>query len=139
MDVTLGEMARRASRRAMTLVEVLVTVAIMSILATVVGFAVFQLHVREQKKIARMNASSLRRAAAVWRLNRSGDECPNFARLLADGIIDREASPTDPWGSPYLMTCAQEDVTVLSPGPDRKAGTTDDIVAPPETTVANVP
>src|SRR5258708_27309111 len=101
--------AQRSGRRAMTLVEVLVTVAIMSILATVVGFAVFQLHVREQKKIARMNASLLRRAAAVWRLNRPVEECPSFARLLADGIIDREANPTDPWGSPYVMTCAHND------------------------------
>jgi hypothetical protein len=40
--------------------------------------------------------------------------------------------------STHLITCAEDDVTVLSPGPDRKTGTADDIVAPPETTLAKV-
>jgi general secretion pathway protein G len=133
------ETASSPHQRGMTLIEVLIVVAIMSILATVVGFALFQLHFREQKKIARLSASSLRRVAATWRLNRTGDECPNFVRLRADGFIDRESSSTDPWGSPYLITCAEDDVTVLSPGPDRKTGTADDIVAPPETTLAKTP
>jgi prepilin-type N-terminal cleavage/methylation domain-containing protein len=135
----LQKKARRSARHGMTLVEVLVTVAILSLLATMIGFAIFKIHVREQQKVARMNASALRRLVVDWRLNRPGEECPTVARLIADGIADRETSATDPWGSAYLITCALDDVTVLSPGPDRRRGTTDDIVAPPETTLANVP
>jgi len=95
--------------------------------------------VEEQQKIARMNASALRGLVVGWRLNRPEETCPTFARLLADGVADRDVSATDPWGSPYLITCSRDDVTVLSAGPDRRQGTSDDIVAPPETTLANVP
>jgi len=123
----------------MTLIEVLVAVAIMTLLATLVGFGAFQAALEARLRAARLSASSLRRAAAVWRLNHPDDECPTFARLRADKVVDREASPTDPWGSPYVVRCGDDDVTALSPGPDRKLGTADDIVAPPETTVADGP
>jgi prepilin-type N-terminal cleavage/methylation domain-containing protein len=122
--------------RGVTLLEVLVTVAIMSLLATVAGIAVFHLHREQLKKVAVLNASLLRRAAGAWRLNRASQECPSFSRLRAEGTLDREASPFDPWGCPFLITCAEDEVTVTSSGPDRKAGTDDDIVAPPEAVVA---
>ena len=122
--------------RGVTLVEVLVVVAIMSILSAVVAFAVIPMWIETQKKTARLNASSLRRLAGAWRLNHVGEECPTFARLRADRLLDQESNPNDPWGSPYSIVCTEDDVTVVSPGPDKKAGTADDIVAPPDAAVA---
>jgi prepilin-type N-terminal cleavage/methylation domain-containing protein len=139
MKTILQNKARRSLGRGVTLLEVLVTVAILSLLATMIGFKIYKIHIEEQQKIARLNASSLRRLVAVWRLNRPAEQCPSVAGLVADGVADRETSSTDPWGSPYLITCGPDDVTVSSFGPDRRRGTGDDIVAPPETTVANVP
>jgi hypothetical protein len=45
-------------------------------------------------------------------------------------MVDRQSSPRDPWGSEYAIECEEDDVTVKSRGPDRAAGTPDDIVVP---------
>jgi general secretion pathway protein G len=139
MSKTLPNTSRHSLRRGMTLIEVLVAVAIMALIATIVAFSAFQAAMDAKRQTARLSASALRRAAAVWRLNHPDDECPTFARLRADKVVDREASPADPWGSPYLIRCGDDDVTALSPGPDRRLGTPDDIIAPPETSVADSP
>ena len=119
------------------LIEVLVVVAIMAIMAAVVAFAVIPLFVDHQKKLAKQSASSLRLLVNAWRFNHLGEDCPDFARLRADKIVDRESSARDPWGSAYMISCAEDDVTVVSPGPDRKLGTEDDIIAPPDAVVAH--
>jgi general secretion pathway protein G len=118
--------------RGVTLVEVLVVIAIMSIIATVVAYAVIPIYGESQKKTARLSASSLRRLVGIWRMGHPGDECPNVARLRADKMIDGESSSNDPWGSPYAIKCPEDDVVVVSPGPDKKEGTADDIVVPTE-------
>jgi general secretion pathway protein G len=112
------------------LVEVLVVLAIMSIMAAVVGFAVIPIYKDSQKKAAKMNASELRKVAGQWRMTHVSEECPDFARLHADRLVDKESNAKDPWGSPYTIVCADDDITVFSPGPDKKIGTEDDIVAP---------
>ena len=110
--------------------EVLVVIAIMSILSAVVAFAVIPMYVESQKKAARLSASSLRRVAGTWRLNHTEEECPKYERLLADKLVDGEGNANDPWGTPYLIACSADDVIVVSLGPDRKLGTSDDIVVP---------
>ena len=120
--------ARRS--RGVTLVEVLVVIAIMSIMSAIVAYAVIPMYIESQKKTARLSASSLRRLVGTWRLTHSGEECPNVARLRTDKLIDGESSSNDPWGSPYVIKCPEDDVVVASSGPDKKQGTEDDIVVP---------
>jgi len=120
----------RGRRRGVTLVEVLVVIAIMSILTAVVAFAVVPMYRESQKKTARLSAASLRRLAGTWKLNHSGEECPDFAGLRKEKLIDQESSATDPWGSPYVINCVDDDIVVVSAGPDKKTGTADDITAP---------
>jgi general secretion pathway protein G len=127
--------AQRRAARGVTLVEVLVVVAILSLLSSIIAFAVVSHGIEARKRTAKLSASSLRHAASVWRLNHA-EECPDFARLRSDRILDKESSPFDPWGSPYSIACAEDDVTVFSAGPDKQLGTADDIVAPPDATVA---
>jgi prepilin-type N-terminal cleavage/methylation domain-containing protein len=126
----LTKKPKKRSKRGLMLVEVLVVVAIMAIISTVVAFAAIQIYVDHQKKIARQSVSSLRHLAGTWRMGHSGEDCPDFARLTADKIVDRESSSHDPWGSPYVIRCVDDDITVLSAGPDKKVGTEDDIIAP---------
>jgi hypothetical protein len=114
------------------LIEVLITVAIMTILTAAVAFAVIPMWGDMQKKTARLNAAALRRIAGNFRMGHSGEECPTFAQLRAERLVDKGTDPTDPWGSPYEIICADDDVTVVSPGPDKKTGTADDIIAPQE-------
>jgi prepilin-type N-terminal cleavage/methylation domain-containing protein len=132
----LERRSKKRWQRGLMLIEVLVVVAIMAIMAATVAFAVIPIYVDHQKKIAKQSASSLRLVVGTWRMSHYGEDCPDFARLRADKIVDRESSDHDPWGSPYVIRCADDDVTVISAGPDKKMGTADDIVAPPEAAVA---
>jgi type II secretory pathway pseudopilin PulG len=114
------------------LVEVLVVLAIITTLTAIVAFGVIPMYAESKKKAARLSASSLRRVAGTSRMNNTGEECPTFAQLRAKKMIDGESNPNDPWGTPYVIICAEDDVVVISAGPDKKTGTADDIVAPPE-------
>ncbi len=122
----------------MNLIEVLIVIAIMSLIAAVAAIAGINMWRDSQKKTAKLNASELRHAAGVWKLSHPGEECPTVARLRADKIVDKESNTADPWGSPYSIVCTEDDdITVISAGPDKKIGTPDDIVAPPEAKVAD--
>jgi general secretion pathway protein G len=125
----------RRTQRGLMLIEVLVVVAIMALMATIVAFAVIPLYADHQKKVALESASSLRLLVGTWRMNHFGEECPTFTRLRTDKVADRGSGAKDPWGSDFIIRCDDDDVTVTSPGPDRKLGTADDIVAPPEAAV----
>ena len=128
---------RRA--RGLMLVEVLVVIAIMALISTVVAFGVVHLFLRAKIDAAALSTSSLRRVAGAYRLNHLGDECPTYAQLRTEKMLDRESKPNDPWGSPYAISCTDDDVTVTSAGPDKRIGTEDDIVAPADAAVAKSP
>ena len=58
------------------------------------------------------------------------DQCPRSMRVLVDDhYLDRPL--TDDWGTALAFTCpspsSTEDVLVVSAGPDRTFGTTDDV------------
>ena len=80
-------------------------------------------------------------SAAKWLLG--GEEpypgCDDDARvddsdLGADADSDSAGDTEDPWGQPYNIICDGDDITVTSPGPDKKEGTEDDIVVGPAAT-----
>jgi hypothetical protein len=108
----------------------------MSLISAVAAFAVVSIWGDSQKKTAKLNASAWRRSVGVWRMGHPGEECPSVARLRADKIVDKESNIADPWGSTYSIVCTEDDIKVISAGPDKKIGTPDDIVAPPEAAVA---
>jgi hypothetical protein len=121
----------------MNLIEVLIVISIMTLIAATAAISGLNMWKDSQKKTAKLNASELRHAVGVWRMSHPGEECPSVARLRADKITDKESKTEDPWGSPYTIVCTEDDdITVISPGPDKKVGTPDDIVAPPEAKVA---
>src|SRR6476469_5489752 len=81
-EPVLGEILRgigHAARRGVTLVEVLIVIAIMSLIATTVVVAVIPKFQKAQEDTALNSARALRNAAASWRAARGGDECPTVA------------------------------------------------------------
>ncbi len=120
----------------MTLVEVLVVVAIMSLIAAAVGVAAFRHWVTTQVETATTNARAIRTAVmASWVL--TGDTgCPTYAELLRDHAIDAGSPRNDPWGKPWRIECSESEVSVSSEGPDRTPGTEDDVHVPPLTRAA---
>jgi general secretion pathway protein G len=122
--------ALRAAQRGVTLVEVLIVVAIMSLIATTVVVAVIPKFTKAQEDTALNSAREIRNAVVRWRSTRGGDQCPSVTQLVTDKEIDTASKVDDPWGSAFKIECTDEEVTVSSPGRDKKDGTQDDLSVP---------
>lgn len=76
---------------------------------------------------AENNADATRRLTELWREMNESDDCPNVDTLVKDQFLDDDLR-RDPWGVAFQVSCEGSLVTVASGGPDKKLGTTDDIV-----------
>lgn len=124
--------AQDRSKRGVSLVEMLIVVALMALVAAGVAVAVLPHWITSKKKTAETNARVVRQAVKTWWLDRETSTCPSFDELVSTGNLDRGSARADPWGSPWLIQCTDShDVSVTSLGPDKLAGTADDIHAPP--------
>lgn len=119
----------RAAARGVTLVEVLIVVSIMSLIATAVVVAVIPKFKGAQVDVAGQSAREIRNAVTRYRA-RGTETCPTVAQLQSEKEIDQASKPDDPWGSPFKIECADDEVYVISLGPDKKEGTADDISVP---------
>ena len=54
---------------------------------------------------------------------------PDLATLRSGGFLAADTDDVDPWGTPFSWSCRPEPV-VVSIGPDRAAGTLDDVIVP---------
>jgi general secretion pathway protein G len=120
----------QALERGVTLVEVLIVVAIIAMVAG--GVTVFALpKFREaQVKTAETGARVIRSAVQDWQRVNNETSCPTVSQLVQERHIDSAANTDDPWGQEYILTCTDDDVIVMSKGPDKKRGSTDDIKVP---------
>ena len=125
-----GRLTRRALSRGVTLIEVLIVVAIISLIGAGVTVAVIPKFRQAQVDTAKTNAREIRNAVNRWRAMRGGSECPTVSQLVADKEIDSASKTTDPWDQPYKIQCTDEETIVTSPGPDKKEGSDDDISIP---------
>jgi general secretion pathway protein G len=121
---------RRALKRGVTLIEVMIVVVILGLIAGGVAVAVFPRFKEGQVKTTRTSALELRRAVESWRGMKGGDTCPTIDQLKADKQIDTASKATDAWDQPFKITCEDDETIVMSLGPDKKEGTSDDIRVP---------
>ncbi len=121
---------RRRLARGVTLFEVLIVVAILAMVAG--GVAAFALpKFREaQKTQAETGARVMRTAVQQWQAANNEITCPTVSQLVQEKHLDPGQSTNDPWGQPYSFVCSDEEVSVISAGPDKKKGTKDDISVP---------
>lgn len=124
---------RRARARGTTLIEVLIVVAIMSLIAAGAVVAIMPRWREAQIRTTETNAKSLRTAVGLWQGAHAAGDCPTTSQLLSDRYLDKAGKAEDAWGTPYKVVCANDDVTVVSSGPDKRDGTGDDIVVPSDT------
>ena len=120
----------RAAARGVTLIEVLIVVAIMSLISAGVTVAVLPKWRQAQVDTATTNARAIRDAVNRWRATRGGTDCPTISQLLQDKEIDASSKTDDPWGGAFKIQCTEDDSIVSSPGPDKKENTKDDIQVP---------
>ncbi len=125
-----GRRALRAVARGVTLIEVLIVVAILSMISAGVVVAVLPKMKEASIKTTENNAREIRSAVQRWRGLRGGTDCPTISQLVQDKEIDSASKTEDAWNNPFKIACSEDDVVVTSPGPDKKDNTTDDIMVP---------
>ena len=122
---------RRHTMAGVTLVEVLIVVAIMALIAGGASFLIVPRWKDAQVKTATTTARNIRSVSIQFVALKSGGDCPTVQTLIAAKELDSSGDTEDPWGQPYDIICDGDDITVTSPGPDKKPGTEDDIVVGP--------
>lgn len=125
--------ARLAVERGVTLVEVMIVVAILAMVAG--GATVFALprYRDAQIKSAETWARTIRAAVQNWQSSTNETSCPTISQLVQEKHLDSGTSTQDPWGQSFTLTCTEDEIFVLSNGPDKKKGTKDDIQIPKAT------
>lgn len=122
---------RRAVQRGMTLIEIMIVVAIIAMVVGGVAVVAMPRMREAQVKTAETAARTVRNAVNQWRLsNNDYGTCPTVSSLIQDKQLDSGQNTDDPWGSPFQINCVDDEVVVVSPGPDKKMGTKDDITVP---------
>jgi len=126
----LVRMRKRVRTRGVTLVEVLIVVAIIAMVAS--GVAVFALprYKEAQIKQAETGARVVRTAVQQWQSGNNETSCPTISQLVQEKHLDPGQNTNDPWGGAYVLSCSDDEVTIVSAGPDKKKGTKDDIAVP---------
>jgi len=129
-EVLVRRLRRLRRGRGVTLFEVLIVVAILAMVAG--GVAVFALprFQDSQKKTAEAGARTIRMAVQQWQAANNETSCPTVSQLIQDKQLDSAQNTNDPWGQSYNLNCSDDEVTVMSNGPDKKKGTKDDIAVP---------
>ena len=87
-------------------------------------------------KVARIGVRKLTfEAYPQWAAEHPSEKCPTQLSDLAQWMPSPQNATTDAWGNPYSMVCgdaappAAHGFGVVSPGPDGKPGTADDVTS----------
>lgn len=121
----------RALQRGMNLIEIMIVLAIITMIAGGVAVVAIPRMREAQVKAATNGARVIRSAVSQWQLAENDyATCPTVSQLVQDKQLDAGQESNDPWGQPYEITCSDSDVTVASAGPDKQPGNNDDIVIP---------
>ena len=116
----------RQSELGMTLIEIMVVVAIISLILGGVGVMAFNRYQDAQVDTAKNQTVTIAGAVEQYRLSKR--KCPKTMQdLMQAGFINKISK--DPWGGDYEFTCpgTKSNVDVVSGGPDLEVGTEDDI------------
>ena len=121
---------RRVAARGVTLIEILIVLAIVGLIAGGVAVVAVPKYQESQKNQAKIDARTIHPVAEKWRVDHPGATCPTVEQLRAEKELSAASKITDPWDTPYKIVCGDDDVYVMSLGPDKKEGTQDDIRIP---------
>lgn len=120
---------RRAVSRGVTLIEILIVLAIVGLIAGGVAVVAVPKYQESQKNQAKIDARTIHPVAEKYKVDHPG-QCPTVEQLRAEKELSAASKITDPWDTPYKIVCGDEDLYVVSFGPDKKENTNDDIRIP---------
>lgn len=122
--------ARRRQVAGYSLLEVLVVLAIISLIAGATALALFKFIPEAKIKTTRQSALTVRSAAHLYRMQHGDGDCPTVDTLSTAQLIDDASKKTDAWDMPFVLECDERGIHVSSAGPDKKINTPDDIRVP---------
>jgi general secretion pathway protein G len=119
----------RIRQRGVTLVEVLIVVAIMSMIAGTVTLVAFPLFRKARVRTAAIGAGAVREAATMYveveRID-EGPPCPTVPDLVAARMLASDKT-RDPWGTHFRVLCEERALHGVSNGKDHRPDTADDV------------
>ena len=118
---------RHNARRGFTLLEILVVIALISLLTTGVAVGALTMLENSKKKQAATDAASLASVAEAFVITNRDQDCPTPEELSRDGLLSHRSKIEDPWGTPYRIRCEPSYAVASSAGPDGAFDTDDDI------------
>ena len=118
---------RRNARRGFTLLEILVVIALISLLTTGVAVGALKMLEESKKKQAKSDAASLASVAEAFVITHDDQDCPTPEELSRDGLLSHRSKIEDPWGTTYRIRCEPGYAVATSAGPDGAFDTDDDI------------
>jgi prepilin-type N-terminal cleavage/methylation domain-containing protein len=125
-----GSKCRRA-RRGFSLIEIVVAIAIIAMISAAITVAVIGHKKTAEISLTTSNAETIRMGVKTWWVYHDSASCPTVRALVADGTLDRGKVDFDAWHQPWQIKCEDNDVTIISRGPDKLPDTEDDIRVPP--------
>ena len=120
---------RRSAQRGMTLIEIMVVVAIISMLMGTVAVGAFSQLEKSKVKNAKMVIKAVEQALVAYQTDNT-DGCPKqLVDLYTQKYLTKETK--DPWGEPLVFKCPGEHnkdgADIVSKGKDKQEGTQDDV------------
>ena len=116
-----------------TLIEILVVMAIISMLAIMVAPNLFRQQAGAMRDVARTEISTLEAALDIYRLDvgkypdsLDGLMTNDSGRASWNGPYLRRSVPLDPWDNDYIYDASGRDFTLISYGADGERGGQDD-------------
>lgn len=132
---------RRSARKAFTLMEILLVLAILVVLASMVGVSYSRIQKSMQIQSTRTQLGMLEEAVKAYQIG-VGSLPPNLDALLVappelsnptkwqGPYLDKTTLPVDAWDQPFqfeIVDPANDIFQISSGGPDRQLGSPDDI------------
>jgi general secretion pathway protein G len=125
---------QRRSRRAFTLLEVIVVVTIIALLAAIIAPKLLGNIGRSKQKVAKAETASLAQQVHVWMADNGYSRLPDDFSLdmLLEGndpYLSKKDDLLDPWGNPNVLVVPGEvnrDFDIKSYGADAKPEGTDE-------------
>ncbi len=120
---------RQAASRGMTLIEIMIVVAIISMLMGTVGVYAFGRFEKAKVTDTKLVIKNIEQALMHYQTDNT-DSCPkSLSELHTQRYLTKD--PLDAWGQPLIFKCPGEHnpdgADIISKGKDKQEGTADDI------------
>lgn len=117
----------RIERASPTILIVIVTGAVLMVLAVLFFIATLPRLGGSRIEQARTDAQSVRGAVEMFLAQNPSSGCPTVEQMVAERILSARTRTLDPWEGKFRIECGGGDVKVISAGPDHRFGTEDDV------------